>query len=425
MDVPAETVSSSVPSYGFAEHSSDAARLTLVRRLRERQDELVRELFVRVHEGVRDPLGGSDVEYVAALHETVEAVFDYVLGRIEQGGDWSEPVPTVVLEQARRAARAGVALETVLRRYVAGHALLGDTLMAEAQMLPREVLRELLAQQSSILGRVLVEVSRAHERELERARRSPSWHRAELARLLLAGEPLDPTGLGYPLEAWHLGVIASGGDAHAALGRLGAVIHLRLLCVAEEERVVWGWFADRRPIERGMIERHADGGLIGRTVLAVGETAFGAAGWRLTHRQAQAALSVARFSGRALTYYADVALLASALRDPVGVRQVVEVYMRGIVGQDSASQTLRATLRAYLSADRNLTAAAASLGVDRRTVSYRLRTVQERVGYMLHARMAELELALRLHELLESAEHTQTIIGQVGVTEGDKPDTLV
>src|SRR5665213_761206 len=63
----------------------------------------------------------------------------------------------------------------------------------------------------------------------------------------------------------------------------------------------------------------ADNGGQKDAAFAVGEPGAGVDGWRLTHRQAQAALLVAlrRPGGPRLTRYVDVALLASALRDDV------------------------------------------------------------------------------------------------------------
>ena len=49
--------------------------------------------------------------------------------------------------------------------------------------------------------------------------------------------------------------------------------------------------------------------------MTVGEPGEGLVGWRLSHRQAKAALPIAERRGQAILRYADVALLASILRD--------------------------------------------------------------------------------------------------------------
>ena len=60
---------------------------------------------------------------------------------------------------------------------------------------------------------------------------------------------------------------------------------------------------------------------------------------------------------------------------------------------------LRETLRTYLAAERNVSSTAAALGVVRKTVDTRLRTIEERLGRTLHPCPAELEIALELDEI--------------------------
>ena len=73
--------------------------------------------------------------------------------------------------------------------------------------------------------------------------------------------------------------------------------------------------------------------------------------------------------------------------------------LHGLDGADARSGRLRETLRAYFASGQNASAAAALLGVHEHTVSYRLRTIEERLGRPVTARRAELETALRLLEL--------------------------
>ena len=56
----------------------------------------------------------------------------------------------------------------------------------------------------------------------------------------------------------------------------------------------------------------------------------------------------------------------------------------------------RTTLRAYFAAERNVSSTAVVLGVDRRTVTNRLRAIEELFGRPLKDVAAELETALRL-----------------------------
>lgn len=58
--------------------------------------------------------------------------------------------------------------------------------------------------------------------------------------------------------------------------------------------------------------------------------------------------------------------------------------------------TLRETLKAYLATGLNVSSTAAALGVNRRTVTRRLRSVEESLGRPLETCVADLEVALRL-----------------------------
>ena len=50
----------------------------MVKRLRARQDELVRAIFARVSSVAPDPAADDDAEYMAGLRTTVATAVDYV-----------------------------------------------------------------------------------------------------------------------------------------------------------------------------------------------------------------------------------------------------------------------------------------------------------------------------------------------------------
>ena len=141
----------------------------------------------------------------------------------------------------------------------------------------------------------------------------------------------------------------------------------------------------------------------GGVSFALGEPARGLDGWRLTHQQAQAALAVALRRPRRCTRYIDVALLATALKDQALAGALIEVYLAPLDRQRDGGVVLRRTLRAYLAAGRNVSSAAAALGVTRSTVESRLHTVEQSLGRLLPACLAELEVALGLEDLGDPA----------------------
>lgn len=100
-----------------------------------------------------------------------------------------------------------------------------------------------------------------------------------------------------------------------------------------------------------------------------------------------------------LVRYTDVALLASALRDDTLAGSLEGLYLAPLAEERDGGAALRRTLRAYFMAGRNVSSAAAALGVSRQTVNSRLRAIEERIGRPLDACTAELETALRLRDL--------------------------
>ena len=58
----------------------------------------------------------------------------------------------------------------------------------------------------------------------------------------------------------------------------------------------------------------------------------------------------------------------------------------------------RETLRAYFASGRNISSTAAALGVDRRTVTNRIRAIEDLFGRPLGDFATELETALRLDD---------------------------
>jgi hypothetical protein len=393
----------------------------VVGRLRARRGEIVQAIFARVREVVPDTVGSVDVEYLAGLRGAVAAAVDYGLEGIERGGEgWSATIPAQAVAQAQRAARSGVSVSAVLRRYIVGHALFWDYVMQEADRVELagegSGLREMSRVQTSLLDRLVAGVTREHEAELERAGRSREQRLSERVRALLVGEGVDGGGgergavsglLGleadYDLDGEHLGVIGRGAGVREALGDVARRLDRRLLCVNHGEGTVWAWLGGRHglrmlDLERALSSSSSSSSSAG-VLFVVGEPAWGLEGWRLTHRQAQAALAVALRRPRRLTRYADVALLAAALEDEALAGALVEIYLAPLEDARGGGVVLRETLRAYFAAERNASSAAAALGVVRRTVENRLHTIEERLGRSLHPCPAELEIALRLDEL--------------------------
>jgi PucR C-terminal helix-turn-helix domain/GGDEF-like domain len=340
----------------------------------------------------------ADPSYLQGLHSAVTAALDYGLSTIEHGEERFPPVPVVLLAQARMAARSGISLDTVLRRYAAGYALLRDVLIEEAERGPLDgrALKCLLRSQATLFDAVLAAVSEEYGREAQSRMNSITERRAECVERLLAGELLDTSELQYDLGVHHTGAIAAGQGAGEAIRDLAKVLDRRLLLVCRSEGIAWAWLGARRALDAKELERHLSQNWPTHLSLAIGESGQGLAGWCLTHQQARAALPIAVRSPRPFVRYADVALLASILQDDLLATSLREMYLVPLECGPDGGEVARETLRAYFAAERNLSSAAVVLEVSRRTVANRLRVIETKLNRPLGSATAEIEAALRL-----------------------------
>ena len=330
------------------------------------------------------------------------AAIDYGLESIRASERNPPLLPPAILIQARVAARNGIGLDTVLRRYFAGYALLGDFLIEEAEaqgLLGGAELKRLLRTQASIFDRLLAEVSEEHAREAGARTDTSEERRTELVERLLGGERLDASALAYDLQGVHVGMVAKGPGTAEAIRRLAERLDRRLLLIRQGEDVVWVWLGGRRPPDPENLRRLLPEVLPPGTHLAFGEPGEGVAGWRLTHRQACAALPIARQGLEPFARYSDAAMLASILKDDLLTTSLREIYLKPLEEERDGGEVARETLRAYFASGRNVSSAAAAFGINRHTVTIRLRAIEERIGHPLDVRSAEIDTALQLEEL--------------------------
>lgn len=259
---------------------------------------------------------------------------------------------------------------------------------------------EIEAEVFALVERLVASIADEDERELEGAERLPEQLRAERVQRLLDGVPVDVGEFGYELDAWHVGVIVMGANATQAVRGLAAALGRELLLVARAGEV-WAWLGGQRKprmsdVERVLSER-------GRTSisLAVGEAARGVDGWRLTHREAQAALLVAQHRPCGLTRYLDVALEAAALQDEALADSLIERYLSPLDGMRMGGQAARRTLRALFDTEYNVSSAAHALKAHRSSIHRWREEIERQLGYRLHEHQAEIEVALRIEGLRE------------------------
>ncbi len=355
-------------------------------------------MLARVY-GVADPAEVGDSAYVDGFLAATSAALDYALATLAQSRHRTPPVPPALVAQARLAARNGVGLDTVLRRYTAGHALLLDFIVEEVERdkaLGPGALRGLLAFVSAAFDRLLAVVGDEHACEVANCSRfSANRRRVELVERLIAGEPVDSRELAYDLSGWHLGLVLKGGGGRPALTDLARALDRQLLAVEPDPHLLWAWLGGERRIEAAEVLDSARA-CLEEVRVALGEPARGLAGWRLSHEQAKSVLPFATGDGVAVVRYAERGLLASVCRDRVLVESLRGLYLDPLCDGSDGDEDLCDTLRAYFAAGCNITSAASSLALHRQTVGTRLRTAEERLGMPLARCAAELTLALML-----------------------------
>jgi hypothetical protein len=250
-------------------------------------------IYETIHAHIRDaipgPQGEAHPEYEVGQYEAVVAAVDYGLKGLETGDTFSQAIPSATIAQARLAARQGVPLDAVLRRYHAGNAKLFDLIIAEIEhsaLAGRpDALRHILAVQATLLDRLTAGIATEYMHEVDDGVKATDRFRAERVGRLLSGVTRDTSGLDYHFDnAWHLCVIAMGGGAEQAVGDLAARLDRQLLSIPRGDEVVVAWLGGPWALDSGEIEAAWTSRDEPGISLTVGESGVGLEGWRLTHR---------------------------------------------------------------------------------------------------------------------------------------------
>lgn len=133
--------------------------------------------------------------------------------------------------------------------------------------------------------------------------------------------------------------------------------------------------------------------------IAYGTLSEGPEGFRISHRQAAQADRVGAALSVPVTWYEDVALEAMALNDVAAARAFVREELHLLGDVDDPANVLVETLRAYFVNGENAVLTAQELDVHPRTVAYRLRSAEAKLGLEC-LRRGEFAVALRLRRLV-------------------------
>lgn len=360
-----------------------------------------------IHAHVREVApghAGEDLHYEAGQYAAVTESISFGLYALGRTNGNAAPVPPAPLAQARRAARFGVPLEILLRRYHAGQSRLLTLVEAELEQAgfgdPRVAVATILTLQD-YGNRLVAEVAREYAREMAMA--DPSHSLGEAVQRLLAGVSLDTSCLDYRVDGvWHICVIAIGNGAHRAIAEFAGALNRAVLPVRYSDSLVLAWLGGPRRIAPADLKGATLGTARHNLSLVLSESCQDLEGWRRAYRQAQAALRIALLEQKPITLYSDVAWLTPWIADPARARDLIEIYLGPLNDMREGGIGARETLRAYLRAGGQLEVAAKALEIHRHTLTRRLRTIERQLGYTPYERHAGLELALRLELLLAS-----------------------
>ncbi|WP_328290037.1 PucR family transcriptional regulator [Nocardia aurantiaca] len=391
-----------------------------------RMSERVTDVSVSIREFLESDIAElrGDVRTGELLGASVEANVGTILHALR----YDLPVagihaPPAAVEYARRLAQQAVPATALIRAYRLGQRRMTELVFAELRALTIPaaeritVVERITAMLFEYIDRITEQVVAIYAEERERWLEHQNSLRAVRVREILAGhKSIDVEAVGetirYPLRWYHLALVAwypeGDGDAIARLQRVIGDLAESVgaesapLIIAIDRATTWAWLpyraepADVAARIRAFATAHRD-----TPAIALGTLAAGLDGFRLSHRAAQRARSVAMVRGlSAATVVAvdDPGLAAAGLLGgnlPEAREWVAEVLGDLAADTDNDSR-LRDTLRVFLRAGSSYKAASAELDLHVNSVKYRISRAIARRGRPIADDRLDVELALLL-----------------------------
>lgn len=373
--------------------------------VRDSTPRLVELMLERMRIEVPAYFDSDDPAFMGMARESIVANLEAVADGLLRGRGEPAQLPPGAVDEALTAARQRIPWTTIDRTYRVGHAVMWEQLLAEIEQWQLESAErlELLRITSHFLFHYVDYVTAAlaeiHQGERDRQIRGRELRRISWVRELLADVTASNSNADYDLEREHLAAIAWGAEPERAVTELGQRVDATVLVVPGQSGAVWGWLG-ARSIAPSWHKLSRTMAVPDDTSLALGTPAFGADGFRLSHRQSLEAARILRLTGATVGLYDDVALEALVLRDERAARDFVRHELGPLLDDGKRVGVLLETLQVYVSNGWNAASTGAVLGVHERTVGYRLATIEQRLGHPLTARRDELGVALRLHATL-------------------------
>jgi DNA-binding PucR family transcriptional regulator len=332
-------------------------------------------------------------------------------------------VPVAAMEYARRLAQYGIPLNALVRAYRIGQHMMNELVFAEVRAIDipdparytvLEAISETLFQYiDSITQQVVV----VYEDERERWLENQNSLRAMRVREVLTGhKAIDvdaaTTTIRYPLRWHHLALVMwypESGTPGDEIGRLQRFLRelghassagASPLFIAADRTCAWGWLPYRGVTESATAcIRDFALGRPDAPSIAIGTMAAGLAGFRQSHREAEAARRVALVGARpepTVIGAEDRGLpLAALLGGDIGDTRAWVAGVLGDLAVDSDGDArLRETLRIFLRCGSSYKQAADDLNLHFNTVKYRVGRAIARRGREVAADRLDVEVAL-------------------------------
>ncbi|GAB3854766.1 helix-turn-helix domain-containing protein [Nocardioides maradonensis] len=376
--------------------------------VRRRIPDLVREIEREVGEQVPESHGKDDPVLSESERPSIVSALTSIVDGLAEGRRLPDRASDAALQEARVVAQAGIDLHALLKTYRIGQAIVWNAILEEAmRLVPDDTRRIAVLRQASDFhyawnDRVTEGVVSTYQAEHNAYFfRSQDRRRRAIVSDLLRGVPTDADQLGYNLRTEHLAVVAWGRSPEANIRTIAQALEARHLTVSGTSGTVLGWLGGSN-LARRVEEGGASFKALPETYLSLGEVAPGLEGFRLSHREAWQAYRVNRIRPREVVRYDEVSLEALVLRDRQAMQDFVARELRGIDEEDARNDRLRETLRAYFKTGQNAAAAANEIHVHERTIAYRLRSIEQRLGVSINARRDEIAVALRLADILSA-----------------------
>jgi hypothetical protein len=345
-------------------------------------------------------------EMERAARRAVVAIVRDALARLRSEAGLPQELPADLIRLASLWAKSSYELAHFADVQLAGQEVFWDWFSGFAERvladtsLRWEVVKAARARLTGHTARLGELFRRAYELELARlsaARDGSPW--AAVARAL-KGQWVDAAELGYDLSWEHVAVVANtAGSLEAIARRAGR----DLLEVQVYGGGAWGWLGGDGRISDVDLDALVAWQRRREGQVAFGEPAVGIVGFSESHKQALEARAIALATGELAVRFADLHLYVALLRDRGLAQRFVARELRELAGPGERMHELRATLHAYLENGQCVSATAALLRRDRKTIQRQLHFAEQLLNHCLRDRSGELLIALRAADILQLA----------------------